>query len=115
MNSGQPADHEIEDAARPDLVPGVEPYALPTADDVKALALFPFAEHGKEARDLGGVVLQVSVECEDDIAARRAEAGRQRRGLAEVATEADAMYLRMLARQLGDDLPGTVAAAVVDE
>ena len=52
---------------------------------------------------------------EDDVAARGLEPGHQRGGLAEVAAEPDRADARVLAGQLGEHLPGAVAAAVVDE
>ena len=51
----------------------------------------PSAMLGEEARNLGGIVLQVGVERHDDVAAGRGEAGRQRGRLAEVAAKADAV------------------------
>ena len=85
--------------------------APPAAHHVEALV-----ELGHEARDVGGVVLQVAVRGHDDLAPRVVEAGRERRGLAEVAAQAHARARggrapRARAMRLG----GAVARAVVDE
>ena len=84
-------------------------HALPAADHVvdagqivvgrlrrRAGVRRPALERREEARDLGGIVLQVGVEGQDAVALRGVEAGRQRRRLAEVAAEADAVDVGML-------------------
>src|SRR4029077_8162882 len=68
----QAADDPVENPAGIDLVPGVVASLLPAADHVEA----PF-ELDQEARDLGRVVLEVAVECEDQVAASGLEGGRE--------------------------------------
>src|SRR5262249_15710829 len=89
----QPADREIEDAARDDLVPRIVAHALPAADHVEAVV------HACEgARDFMPIALQVRIESQDNVAARGPKTRRQCRCFAEIATETDAAHLRMLAR-----------------
>ena len=53
----------------------------------------------QELRDVGGVVLQVGVERDDDLSPRGVEAGQERRGLAGVLPEPDDAQLRMTRRE----------------
>jgi len=55
---------------------------LPARDEIE-----PLVELGEQARDLRGVVLEVAVDRHHDVAGRLGEAGRERRGLAEVAAQ----------------------------
>ncbi len=71
---------------------------------------------GHQLGDVLGVVLQVAVERDDDIAARGVDAGLHGGGLAEVAPQVDGAHVR--ATQSGlfiQFLLGAVAAAVVDD
>src|SRR5262249_38800008 len=105
---GYVADHEIEHPARPDLVPGIKPYALPTAHHVQ-----PLAERLQELRDFVRIVLQVPVHSQDTITPGGAKTGRGRRRLAEVAPKANALNPGMLAGEIADQRPRAVCAAVV--
>jgi DNA-binding NarL/FixJ family response regulator len=58
-----------EDAARPRILAA----ALPAGDEVEALV-----ELREQARDLGGVVLEIGVDRDDDLAPRLLEAGREK-------------------------------------
>ena len=63
-----------------------------------------------------GIVLAVAVERDDDLAARRVEAGRQRGGLAEVAVEIDDAQVADREPAMASSRASVpVAAAVVDE
>ena len=62
-----------------------------------------------------GIVLQVAVGGDDQAAARVREAGGKRRGLAEVAAEADHAQARIAGLQRGQLLERVVRAAVVDD
>ena len=75
----------------------------------------PCVELVEEAGDLGGVVLEVGVEGEDDVASGGLEAGGEGGGLAEVAAEADGADAGVGGGEPADGGPGAVAAAVVDE
>ncbi len=79
-------------------------------DDV--VALF---ELFKEVGDLVGVVLQVAVHGEDELARGVVEAGGQGRGLAEVAAQLDDEHAAVDRGDLFEKLVGTVAGAIVDE
>ena len=63
LYAGQPADQPVEHAAGQDLVPGIVAHALPAADHVES-----FFHFGQKARDFGGVVLQVGVEGQHQVA-----------------------------------------------
>ena len=65
-------------------------------------------------RDVGGIVLQVAVGGDDEAAAGVREAGGERRGLAEVAAEADHAQPRVLRLERGQQRERIVGAAVVD-
>ncbi len=92
-------------------MPGIVAHALPAADHVGAV-LF---QGTQEARNLGRVILQIGIEGQDDLAARGMKASRQRRRLAEIAAETNTVDPAIFPGQLGDDLPRTIGAAVVDE
>ena len=65
-------------------MPGVAPARLPAADEVEALV-----QLRQQLRDLGGVVLEVAVDRDDDVAAGLGEAGGEGGRLAEVAAQPD--------------------------
>ena len=88
----------------------VAAFGAPTADDVVA-----FLEFGEEAGDLVGVVLEVAVHGEDELALRVVEAGGEGGGLAEVAAEFDDEDARIDGGDLFKEAVGAVAGAVVDE
>src|SRR5262245_9973963 len=110
LDAGQPPHQCVEDSARQDFMPGIMPRLLPAADHVKTRL------HGLEKiRDFGRIILQISIERDEDFALRRSETRRQRRRLAEIPAQADAVYVAMVLGELGDYLPRAVGAAVVDE
>ncbi len=115
MNSRRPTDHAVEDTAGPDLVPGVVTHAFPAADNIQPFARLDIPQHRQKSGDLSRVILQVGVEGENDFAAGGPESRRQGRRLAEIAAKANAVYFRVLPRQLGDDRPRAVRAAVVHQ
>src|SRR5919197_965573 len=83
---------------------------LPARDEVEALL-----ELDQQPRDFGGVVLEVGVDRDDDIAARLAESRRESGRLAEVAAQPDdanVLVALVQARQCGER---SVDGAVVDE
>ena len=82
----------------------------PAADDV--VALF---ELGEEVGDLVGVVLQVAVHGEDEVALGVVEAGGEGGGLAEVAAELDDEDAAVDGSDLFKQAVGAVAGAIVDE
>ena len=77
----QPVGDGRGDAAGQETVPPLPP---PAADDVIALL-----DLGDEKRDVVGIVLQVGVQADDDVAAGVVEAGDQGRRLAEIFPQAD--------------------------
>ncbi len=99
-DAGQATDEVVENPTGPNLVPRIVPLPLPTADDFDS-----FFEFRQEARNLGGVVLQVGIEREENRAARRPRPGRQGGRFAEVAAEAHAMHRRVFLRHVLDLLP----------
>src|SRR5690606_2742385 len=82
--------------------------ASPADDDVEALL-----EFGQQARDVGGIVLQVGVHRDDDRAAGMAEPGGHRRGLSEALPEADDANARLRCGQPSEDLERAITRAVV--
>src|SRR5205814_10374527 len=52
---------------------------------------------------------------EQDLAARRMESRRERRGLAEIPPEAHAVYPGLLQSDFLDHFPRTILAAVIDK
>ena len=83
----------------------------PSADDVVA-----FIDCGEQARNFLGRILQIGVERHHDFAAGSAEAGQDRRVLAEIAREFDHAHRALRARgDLAQDIERIVGRAVVDE
>ena len=109
-DAGEPADQPVEDARGQHLVPGIVAHLLPAADDV-AVSF----HRGQEPRDLARVVLQVGVERHDQFAAGGAEAGAQRRRLAEIPAKANSSHARIGFDQPPHLRPRAVGRAVVDE
>ena len=80
-NSRKVCHHPVRDSARqPARQPPVLSLRSPAADDVVALL-----ELGDEGRNFFGVVLQVAVHGDDDLASRGVETRLERRCLAKVA------------------------------
>lgn len=89
---------------------GLSLRSLPARDHVVALV-----ELGQQAGDVGRIVLQVGVQRHDHVVARGVDAGGHRRGLAEVAAEADQAEMRIGRAGGLEVVPGAVARAVVHE
>ena len=84
-DAGQEAGDPVEQPGRPGLGPRVLTLLLPARYQVEAVL-----EAGEELRHLGGIVLEVGVQGDDDVSLRLAEAHGQGGGLAEVASELQA-------------------------
>jgi len=69
----------------------------------------------QQAGNVGGVVLQVGVEGDDDVVAGGVDAGGHGGGLAEIAAEADQAEMGIGAGGLDQAVPRGVARAVVDQ
>ncbi len=82
----------------------------PAADYVDSLVIML-----EEQGDVVRVVLEVGIEGDDDIAGRGVEAGAHGGGLAEVAAQPHEAEMGVLVGACGEQLPGSVLAAVVDE
>ena len=91
-------------------MPGTLPAGPARVHDLDA-----FAGPRVQPRDVFGRVLEVAVHDDDPAAARGLDAGRDRRVLAEVATEPDEAHGVVLVGELAEDAPGLVRAAIVDE
>ena len=110
-HAGRPRDqlvgHHARQAAGDERVFAI---LAPAADDV--VALFDQRDHrGNVAR----IVLEVAVGGHDQAAARVRDAGGKRRGLAEVAAEANHAQVRIARLQRRQLLERIVRAAVVDD
>ncbi len=82
----------------------------PAGDDV--VALFELFE---EVGNVVGIVLQVAVHGENELARGVVETRRQRRGLAEVAAQLDDQHAAIDRGDLFQQLVGAVAGAIVDK
>ena len=98
-----------------------EPRGDPLGDRVAAV-LAPSADHvvslvelGDEPRDVGGIVLQVAVGRDDDLAAGVVEAGGEGGGLAEVPAQAQDAHPRVRGLDREQPLPRRIRGAVVHE
>ena len=107
---GDPARDGVEDLRRDPPRERVAPLRLPAGDEVVALV-----ELGEEPRDLGRVVLQVAVNCHDDVSGGLAEARIERGRLAEVPAQPDDADVVVRVVQPGQRAEGAVGRAVVDE
>ena len=110
LESRQTADHPVENATGKNFVPRIEPSLLPTVDDIETLV-----ELAEKIRDLGGIVLQVSVHHQNQVAASGSHSGGERGGFAEVAPKADAGDSVVLFGELLNRFPTSVARAIIDE
>ena len=104
------AGDRVEDLRRDAPRDRVAALRLPARDEVVALV-----ELRQQPRDLGGVVLQVAVNCHDDVACRLGEAGVERRRLAEVAAQADDADVVVRVVEPRQRAERAVGRAVVDE
>ena len=93
--------------ARDELVLSVLP---PAARDVVAAL-----DHLDHRRNVARIVLQIAVRGDDEPSARVIEAGRERRGLAEIAPQPDHPQMRIAGLQLRQDLEALVRAPIVDD
>ena len=83
----------------------------PAGADVEALV-----ELREQLGDVGGIVLQVAIHRDDDLAGGEIEAGHHRGGLAEIAAEMDDFHARDSRRRgASSDGLAAVVAAVIDE
>ena len=108
--AGRAADHPVEYTAGINLVPGIMASFFPAADHIVALIKF-----GEEARNLGRVVLKITVQGEDLFAPRRLKSGREGRRLAEIAPKADRPQPMIAPGQGGEHLPRTIATSIIHE
>ena len=104
------AGDDVEDPRRDPAGERVAPLRLPAGDEVEALV-----ELGEQPRDLGGIVLEVAVDRDDDLALRLLEARLQRRRLAEVPPQPDDANAVVRGVQPGQRGERAVGGAVVDE
>ncbi len=110
LRSGDPADEGVGDERRdpPEDQP-VLAILAPAGDQIESLV-----QLGDEARDVVRVVLPVGVHRDDQGAARRMEAGVERRRLTGVAPKEDRLQIGADLRLLPDQGRAAVVAAVVD-
>jgi hypothetical protein len=93
------------------ILPGVVAILDPAAHEVIA-----FIKLVQETANLAGIALEIGAESEDDCSAGRPEPGGECSRLARPAGESQATDLGRLAPgHDANDLPGSVAAAIVDE
>src|SRR5690606_14372272 len=110
-DAGDLADDPVRDPGR-DL-PRDQP-VLPLLP-VPCHQVVPFPDALDQARDVAGVVLEVAVHADDDVAAGVVESGLHGGRLAVVAGEADQAHAWVLGGDARGDRGRRVGAAVVDE
>ncbi len=110
IDAGDFADEEVGelggDAAEEEAI---DPFFSPAGDDVVA-----FVDFGDELGELVGVVLEVAIHGNDDVAAGVIEAGGECGGLAEVAAEVDDEDVGVGFGELAEAGVGVVLGAIVD-
>ncbi len=84
---------------------------LPYAAD----GIGPGSQKADQTWDFAGRILEVGIECGNDIAAGMAEPGGQAGALAEVGVVKEPAYLGARLFQFADDGSGAIAAVVVDQ
>src|SRR5579875_3804606 len=89
---------------------GVGALHAPAAHDV-----VPLLNFFDESRNFGGIVLQVAVHGNDDLAAGVIEPSFQRGGLPEIAAKPDDRHARVIRGNFGEQAERSVLAAVIDE
>ena len=109
-HAGEAAQHPVDQRRRERPPPRVASYGTASAGDVRA-----GVDGGEELRDVLGLVLEVTVHRDEDVAAGAREAGVHRRMLAEVAREADGADARIAFVERAEPVEGVVAGAVVDD
>ena len=96
----KPVCNEGRDAAKDKIIAAL---TAPSADNVVA-----FFELGQETGDLVGVVLQVSIHCQNEVTLRMVEAGGKGRGLSEVAAQFDDQHAAVHSSDLFEETIGPV-------
>ena len=96
VHARDPARDRVEDPREHPAAERVPPTRLPARDEVEALV-----ELGEQARDLGGIVLEVAVDRDDHVALRLREAGGERGRLAEVSSQPDDDHVVLVRRAGG--------------
>ena len=99
-------EHVREEASRE----RVAPFRLPARDEVETLV-----ELCEQVRDLRGVVLEVAVDRDDDVAARMSKAGGEGDRLAEVSPQPDDADVVVVGVEAGERGEGAVDRSVVAE
>ena len=103
--------HPVEDPGRQSTAPRVTPGALPARDEVER-AVF---ERLQQARNLVGIVLEVTIHRDENSAPRVIHAGREGRRLAEVPAQPDEPHPGITLVLAANGIGGAVGRAVVDE
>lgn len=111
---GRRSEHAVEPTLKRRLQPALVALALVSRHAIGVGTREQLAVHGQKRL---GVLLQVGVHDADDVAAGVLKTREERGLLPEVAREAHSANVRGAPgrRELGDEPPGTVFAAVVDE
>src|SRR5262249_53004023 len=84
-HASEPTYYPIEDSTWPNFVPWIVPHSLPAADHVET-----GVQCRQKTRNFARIILQIAVERDNDLAARRSETSRQRRRFAEITPQANA-------------------------
>ena len=91
-------------------MPGVEPAFLPAVDDIEALVQLL-----EKSRDLGGIILQVGIHHQNQVAARGPHSRRQSSCLAKIPPKPDCPHLGVICREFVNHIPGSIRRPIVHE
>jgi hypothetical protein len=91
-------------------MPGIVTCFFPATDDVAAPLDFR-----NESRHLAGIILQIGVQREYEIALSNSKSRTQCGRFAEIAAQSDSPNPRIVSHQLLDGFPGMICRAIVDE
>src|SRR5205085_10054171 len=101
--AGENAHEPIENSRGADLMPRIVTHLFPAADAIQALIDF-----GQETRNLAGIILQVGVERQNELATGDGKAGRQSRRLPKISPKANPADPLVGRRQVLDPLPRAI-------
>ncbi len=111
FHAGSFRHHPVGDARRDFAQKGIIHAMLtPSAGDVEA-----FIDLGEQRRNILGRVLQIAIHRDDDVALRFVESRGERRGLSEVAAQADYLEPSIGLHQIREQLETAIRGSVVHE
>jgi hypothetical protein len=110
FHAGHKTDHSVEDVGGKNFVPGIVAALLPTADDIETGLQLP-----EKVGNLLRIILQVGIECENNVPFDGVETGLQCRRFAEIASKLDTANTGIVGGNFFDDGPTLICRTVVHE